>query len=88
MIGKAIVLVKISAICSHLSVLEYLCLKTPHGLGTQKRFEKLLIYGLRSHTNPIGDQHDVQYLSVFVNILYRLSLSLGKPVNKKDLRVF
>ena len=38
-------------------------------------FDKLSICVLNSHLDPIGGQHDVRYLSMFVNILYMFGIS-------------
>ena len=57
----------------------YRFLKTPNRRGTQNHFRNWSIFVLSSHIDPIGEQNDVQYLSIFYNILniYLVYLVLG-----------
>ena len=54
----------------------YLFSKTPNRRGTQSCAEKLSNLVLSSHLDPIGEQNDVQYLSIFLSILINILVNI------------
>ena len=55
--------------------------KTSNRRGTQFHTEKGSNLILSCHLDPIGDQNDVQYLSIFATILFIIGISGTVPTS-------
>ena len=54
-------------------------LKTPNSRGIQRPSKRPLRFVLKSHLDPIGDPHDLQHSSIFVNMLHISCISGTVP---------